>query len=399
MSEQAIDTAEQFEKALNSPKQTWLLCAGISYPANIPLMIPLTKRVLDLARIEKFLGNDEVLTVIDAIEGDIDEDAHIEIFLTHLADLISMSVRARDNNAQVAANKVSYDTLRTLHNGLLELISTTIRWGYRAAWKDDPELVGTPEEPIVKIDEHLNFVDAIFQKNQAGLENIRGTIEFFTTNYDTLIEDALALKQVPYDDGFIGGGVGFWAGYDVAEHRSTKARVVKLHGSIDWVAPEHDASQLFRTRFNDKYPKAENAVVIYPQSTKYINTQLDPFSALFNRFRQNLSDGAERILLICGYSFGDEHINEDIIYAMSKKDSRLTMVAFAQENGGLPEQLETWRKLSWGERIYIASDKGLYRGSAGPFWEVDGGRSWWTFAGVTDLLSNGLPQDIEEALK
>lgn len=397
MSEQAIDTAEQFEKALNSPKQTWLLCAGISYPANIPLMIPLTKRVLDLARTKKFHGNDEILTVIDAIEGDIDEDAHIEIFLTHLADLISMSARARDNKAQVAANKVSFETLTALHNGLLELISTTIRWGYCAAWDDNPELVGTSEDPIVKIDEHLSFVDSIFQKNQAGLENIRGTIEFFTTNYDTLIEDALALKQIPYDDGFIGGGVGFWAGYDISEHRSAKARVVKLHGSIDWVAPKHDASQLLRTRFSDKYPKARNAVVIYPQSTKYINTQLDPFSALFNRFRQNLSDGAERILLICGYSFGDEHINKDIKYAMSRKDSRLTMVAFAQENGGLPEQLEAWRNTSWGERIYIASDKGLYHGNSGPFWAVDGDRSWWTFAGVTDLLSNGLPQDIQEA--
>ncbi len=397
MSDQSIDIAEQFEKALNSPKQTWLLCAGISYPANIPLMIPLTQKVLDLARTEKFLEKDDILKVIDEIEGDIDENAHIEIFLTHLADLISMSVRARGNVAQVGASKVSFETLTTLHNGLLELISSTIRWGYRAAWGDIPELVGTSAEPIVIIEEHLNFVDAIFQKNQAGLENIRGTIEFFTTNYDTLIEDALALKQIPYDDGFIGGGVGFWAGYDIAEHRSAKARVVKLHGSIDWVAPKHDASQLLRTRFSDKYPKARNAVVIYPQSTKYINTQLDPFSALFNRFRQNLSDGAERILLICGYSFGDEHINEDIEYAMSRKDSRLTMVAFAQENGGLPEQLETWRNTSWGERIYIASDKGLYHGNSGPFWTVDGDRSWWTFAGVTDLLSNGLPQDIQEA--
>ena len=82
---------------------------------------------------------------------------------------------------------------------------------------------------------------------------------------------------------------------------------------------------------------------------------------------------------------------------MSRKDSRLTIVAFAQENSGLPEQLETWRNTSWGERIYIASDKGLYHGSSGPFWTLGGDRSWWTFAGVTDLLSNGLPQDIQEA--
>lgn len=37
-----IDVAEQFEKHLNSPKQTWLLGAGVSFLANIPLMHPLT---------------------------------------------------------------------------------------------------------------------------------------------------------------------------------------------------------------------------------------------------------------------------------------------------------------------------------------------------------------------
>lgn len=45
---QDADISEQFEKHLNSPKQTWLLGAGVSYPANIPLMYPLTDRVMEL---------------------------------------------------------------------------------------------------------------------------------------------------------------------------------------------------------------------------------------------------------------------------------------------------------------------------------------------------------------
>ena len=397
MSEQAIDIAEQFDKALNRPKQTWFLAAGISFNANVPLMIPLTTRVLDLARKKMFHENEDILTVIDAIEGDIAEDAHIEIFLTHLADFISMTDRSRDGTVQVGKSKVSRLLLVKLHHGLLDLISNTIRWGYRAASGDNPKQEGTAEKPIVTIDEHLKFVDAVFQKNQAGMERIRGQVEFYTTNYDTLIEDALALKQIPYDDGFVGGGVGFWVGYERAE--KTKARIIKLHGSIDWVAPKYDAAQLLRTRSADTYPNDKNAVVIHPQSAKYVNTQLDPFSALFNRFRENLSDGAERILLICGYSFGDEHINADIEIAMARSGSRLTLVAFAQEDPGLPSQLETWRNTSWGERIFIASDKGLYHGEYGPFWDGgDAERTWWTFSGVTELLSNGLPQEIQEAL-
>jgi hypothetical protein len=40
----------------------------------------------------------------------------------------------------------------------------------------------------------------------------------------------------------------------------------------------------------------------------------------------------------------------------------------------------------------------LYNGDRGPFWELKEGRDWWTFAGVTELLSDGLPADIQEAM-
>lgn len=402
MSDEAKDIAEQFEKAFNTPKQTWLLAAGASFMSNIPLMYPLTRRVLELARTEFFKDEDEILSTIGFIAGDIDESAHIEIFLTHLADLISMSVRSRDHTVQLGDKKVGFDTLTKLHHGLLEIISDTIRWGYRENWDDNGEpadpSVGTSEKPIVSVEHHLDFVRAVFGRNRAGLEALRGPVEFFTTNYDTLIEDALALCGVPYDDGFSGGSIAFWAGYGGGANLSLKARVVKLHGSIDWVAPKDDASRLLRVRHHDAYPAPKNQVVIYPQSTKYVNTQLDPFAELFQRFRRNLADGSERVLLVCGYSFGDEHINQDIEVAMSAPDSQLTLVAFSEERDALPPILDVWRKASWGERIYIVSNKGLYNGDTGPFWELKEGRGWWTFTGVTEMLSDGLPADIQEAM-
>ncbi|GAB5448422.1 SIR2 family protein [Gymnodinialimonas sp.] len=402
MSDEAKDIAEQFEKAINTPKQSWLLAAGASFMSNIPLMYPLTRRVLELARTETFKDEGEVLSTIEFIEGDIDQNAHIEIFLTHLADLISMSVRSRDHSAQLGDTKVSFDILTKLHNGLLEIISDTIRWGYRENWAEDGQQlessVGTSNEPIVTVEHHLSFMRAVFGRNRAGLEALRGPVEFFTTNYDTLIEDALALRGVPYDDGFSGGSVAFWSGYTGATNPTMKARVVKLHGSIDWVAPKDDASRLLRVRHHDAYPAPKNQVVIYPQSTKYVNTQLDPFAELFQRFRGNLADGSERVLLVCGYSFGDEHINQDIEVAMSAPDSQLTMVAFSEERDSLPPILDDWRKTSWGERIYIVSNKGLYNGDRGPFWALEEGRDWWTFTGVTEMLSDGLPADIQEAM-
>lgn len=402
MSDVANDIAEQFEKAFNTPKQTWLLAAGASFMSNIPLMYPLTRRVLDLARTQVFVEDAEFLSTIDYIEGDIDKNAHIETFLTHLADLISMSVRARDHKVQLGNAKVSLEILTDLHHSLLAIISDTIRWGYREKWHDDdapaePE-IGTSAKPIVVAEHHLNFIRAVFGRNRAGLEALRGPVEFFTTNYDTLIEDALALCGVPYDDGFSGGGVAYWAGYGASPSSKLQARVVKLHGSIDWVAPTDEASRLLRVRHHDLYPEAKNQVVIYPQATKYVNTQLDPFAQLFQRFRENLTDGSERVLLVCGYSFGDEHINQDIEVAMSAPDSQLTLVAFSEEKDALPAVLDNWRTTSWGERIYVVSNKGLYNGNRGPFWETGAGRDWWTFGGVTEMLSDGLPIDIQEAM-
>ena len=402
MSDEANDVAEQFEKAFNTPKQTWLLATGASFMSNIPLMYPLTRRVLELARTKMFVDETEVLSTIDFVAGDIDENAHIEIFLTHLADLISMSVRSRDHTVQLGGEKVGFDTLTKLHHGLLDIISDTIRWGYRENWGDNGEPadpnVGTSGEPIVSVEHHLAFVKAVFGRNRAGLEALRGPVEFFTTNYDTLIEDALALRGVPYDDGFSGGSIAFWSGYYGAANPSFKARVVKLHGSIDWVAPKDDSCRLLRVRHHDAYPEPKNQVVIYPQSTKYVNTQLDPFAELFQHFRRNLADGSERVLLVCGYSFGDEHINQDIEVAMSAPDSQLTLVAFSEERDALPPILDAWRKASWGERIYIVSNKGLYNGDRGPFWDLEEGRDWWTFTGVTEMLSDGLPADIQEAM-
>lgn len=397
MKEQNVDIAEQFEKVLNNPKQMWLLGAGISFQANIPLMIPLTTRVLEVAKTIAFHKNNEILTVIKDIKDDIDTDAHIEIFLTHLTDLISMSIRARDKKVKLGNTRVTYATLIKLHNTLLQIISETIRWGYIPATDSQAEIIGSFDAPVVTNIEHLKFTRSIFFNNRAGLEKIRGTVEFYTTNYDTLIEDSLALNQIKYDDGFVGGGVGFWQGYEHDE--KIEARIIKLHGSIDWVAPQNEPSQLLRTRFSDTYPVKTSLVVIHPQSAKYINAQNDPFSELFNRFRLKLADGAERVLLICGYSFGDAHINADIDLAMSKKGSELTIIAFIKEDNELPPQLEEWRKMKWGERVYIASDVGLYQGKVGPIWETKNGRNWWTFSGVTQLISDGLPIDIQEAIE
>lgn len=400
------DIAEQFEKHLNSPKQTWLLGAGVSYPANIPLMYPLTDRVMDLARNDLFSDEADAIRVLDFVVGDCAETSHIEHHLTHLGDLISIAERSRTGGIDIGGRRVSKEKLEEVHQGLIEQIALTVRWGYQAARKNgEGEIVaeaqiGSQGGSIVDISGHRKFVEAVFGTSRAGLDFVRTPVEFFTTNYDTLLEDALALAGIEFQDGFIGGGVAFWNARNYASQTGTRAVVSKLHGSIDWYRPRSGKANLLRVRHGDTYPGHGGSVMIYPQATKYLNTQRDPFAEIFQRFRQRLSYGSDHVLLVCGYSFGDEHINAEIEIAMSSSRNQLTVIAFNDEpNRELPQTLREWQSRPWSQRLFVASPKGIYQGSIGPVFPIEEGkRDWWTFDGAATLLASGLPKDIQEAM-
>ena len=403
-----VDIAVQLEKHLGSPKQTWLLGAGVSFRSNIPLMAPLTDRVLHVARTERYRDDEESTRVIDFLQADVAENANIEDILTHLGDLISMAERSRRRRVIAGREYVTRDKLVEIHGTLLHIISETVRWGYKPPRHGpdgnviEEEAVGVAGAGIVELKEHLSFMKAIFGATRAGLEGIRSPVEFFTTNYDTLLEDALALNEITYQDGFSGGGVAFWNKRNLGFQSTTRAVVTKLHGSIDWYRPLGDPTKLYRVRWNDNYSGNGGGVMIYPQATKYIHAQSDPFAELFQRFRHTLASGTDQVLLTCGYSFGDQHINAEIENALSTPRNQLTLVAFSEGGAeGLPEPIERWRENPvWGKQIFVAGSRGIYQGSSeAVFGREEGGRDWWTFGGVAKLLSEGFPSDVVEQIQ
>jgi len=128
--------------------------------------------------------------------------------------------------------------------------------------------------------------------------------------------------------------------------------------------------------------------LIYPQSTKYVATQRDPFAAQFDLFRRSLLSRDENVLAICGYSFGDEHINQEIELALQHPENKATILAFANSVNSV---LETWQKADWSKRLYIIAEDGLYVGQKGPLIPPEEGerRDWWKIAGVAKLLDIG----------
>lgn len=393
---------ETIDNLLNEPRQMWLLGAGISVDACVPLMYPLTERVKELLS-----GNQQ--KDYQQIRDQLDNSAHVEHVLSHLGDLIAIGSRMKSRSAPIGSDERTIKELQNLHFAIQSAIRQTVQWGYKPKTESESERIGTANAPIVQVTDHVNFIKAIFNKRRAGLER-RPPIPFFTINYDPLIEDALALCRVTFVDGFNGGAMAFWNPDDIGNNFDNPfegafgAKVYKLHGSIDWFVSEEDV--VVRRRELAAYPaETSGKLLIYPQSTKYLVTQKDPFARLLSAFRCGLNDSKQTVLGICGYSFGDEHINEDIERALRQRGNGLTVVAFvnqSKKNGnqtGLPGTLNKWLSPEcnpWNRRIWVASRYDVFHGSLTPVlsMEKEDEFDWWRFTGLTNFLASG-PESIK----
>lgn len=379
------DKIENIKQHLDASKQSWLLGAGISFNAKIPLMYPLTDRVHEI--IENGDSDTDKL-VLTALKGDLEDESHVEHYLSHLGDLIAVAERTKEKVATLAGEKKSIGDLNNTYISIIKAIGETVRYGYQ-----DGE-IGTAEKPIVEIDQHVSFVEALF-RNKSNLEP-RSKITFFTTNYDTLLEDALALCKKEIVDGFSGGAVGFWNPIKEYSRKIDTADVhflYKLHGSIDWHRDE--SKHLVRARYGTKYLSDPSSIMIYPQATKYVETQKDPFSSLFMGLRTTLSASSHNVLITCGYSFGDDHINAELESCLATAGNNTTLIAFTEENPKdefiINPTLDRWLQHSdFGKRIFVAGKKGLYNNSITPETpDAENDLNWWTFSGLTKFLETG----------
>jgi hypothetical protein len=389
MSEASTDLLNQVDQHLNHPNQAWLLGAGISKDAGLPLMMDLTAQVF-----KKSEGKAHA-AVLNAMKAELPPEAHIEHMLSQLGDYMAIAKRVVAKTVTFAGTAYELNALEAAHEAITGDIAEVIRWGYIASKDGAAEIIGSQQTPIVSVEHHSKFVQALFEKRQAGLREPKRPVHFFTTNYDTLIEDAIALGRYPSWDGFSGGAVAF------REHRfgravpndGLRAKVIKLHGSIDWIMGED--GDVWRVRSTDTYPPRKGRVYIHPQSTKYVATQKDPFAAQFSMLRELIGSNSELVLVVCGYSFGDDHINEELERALSIPGNKTTLIAFCWESNGLPTDIERWRKSPWGERVYALTQKGLYCGVHGPLLQKkEGEHEWWSFRGVTRFLEDGGMGDL-----
>ncbi len=360
------DVVQDMRDLLSQRRLAFLLGAGCSKNAGLPLMPELTDEVLE----HKTIGK-ETKKLLDAVREMFSgaKSATIEDYMSEIVDFLSIAERrtqrgATQSKVSVGDQEKDSAELQTALDEIKEAVSSAI---------------GDKE---VDVATHQKFVRAIHGSLQAGKAG-RG-VDYFILNYDTLIEDALGLERVVYSDGFVGAATGWWEPSTFRTDGKV-ARVFKIHGSIDWCLLKGDSLPR-RIRAGIKTESSKNHVLIYPAATKYQETQRDPFAQMLYHMRQSLCppEGKEMVLAICGYSFGDSHVDLEIENALYQSEGRLTIAAFV--NTDKPEgKLEKWLAESTiSEQIRVYANKGFFHGDKKV--ECQKNIPWWKFEVLTRLL-------------
>jgi hypothetical protein len=139
-------------------------------------------------------------------------------------------------------------------------------------------------------------------------------VEIFTVNYDVLVEHALEVERVPTFDGFVGSFRPFFHPDSLRRIEAAPGpswtRLWKMHGSVTWRRVEQDGR--LRVVRGEPDPAGE---MIFPSFQKYDESRQQPYAAFTDRLSRFLEQD-DALLIVAGFSFGDEHINNIVFGAL-----------------------------------------------------------------------------------
>lgn len=188
---------------------------------------------------------------------------------------------------------------------------------------------------------HKDFLNKITAR-----KNNDSRVKLFTTNYDTLFEQAANESGFVVIDGFSFTHprefAGKWFDLDIVNREKTRLKqeesfvskvfhLYKLHGSLNWAKGNKKIIQ------NDN---PNEPLVIYPASEKYESSYEQPYFEMMSRFQQALRK-EETLLIIIGFGFQDKHIKNVIVEAVEQNSSfQLLIVNYNGSDGISTENME-----------------------------------------------------------
>jgi hypothetical protein len=362
------DAVAKLDDLLVQSGRAFLVGAGCSKCAGLPLIAELTDLVLGSDALDG--PSKAILTEAKKLFAGA-ANAHIEDYLSELIDLLAIAERRDERGAtlkEIALGKTGYTAaqLRKTVNQIKQAIARAI-------------------EKKVSIETHRAFVGAVHRTVRVGKASPGHVVDYLVLNYDTAIEDALSLERVPYSDGIDGGVTGWW-NPETFKRDGLAARVLKLHGSINWCEfPDDPLPRRVGPCLQIQAVDDDRRILIWPASTKYRETQLDPYAQLVDRARSVMRPirGSQCVLVICGYSFGDTQINIEVDKAL-RESGDLTIVAFTNEDEPTGK-LKAWNEdQGIRDQVLIYSNRGFFHGEFSERSTKD--LLWWKFENLTRLL-------------
>lgn len=142
-------------------------------------------------------------------------------------------------------------------------------------------------------------------------------VEIFTVNYDVLVEHALESERVPVFDGFVGCYQPYFNADSLRRAETAPGanwtRLWKMHGSVTWKRIEQDG----RVRIVRGEPDPAGEMIM-PSFQKYDESRQQPYAAFIDRLSRFLEQD-DALLIVAGFNFGDEHINNLIFGALENR--------------------------------------------------------------------------------
>ena len=169
-------------------------------------------------------------------------------------------------------------------------------------------------------------------------------IQLFTTNYDTLFEQAARKLGFTIIDGFsfshprVFNGTNF--NYDIVYRERSRIKpdesfipnvfqLYKIHGSIDWQrGKEGEIIQVEKT---------DTPCVIYPASNKYESSYEEPYIEMIARFQQTLRKEGT-LLIVAGFGFKDKHL-QNVIKEAVFQNPHFHMLVVCYDEKGISKEL------------------------------------------------------------
>ena len=261
---------------------------GASDKSRVPGILKMTEDIIN----EISIGHPNFKKPLEKIQKELKDDNH-EPTIEHLLSNITQKHIIVGDESLCGLNKAAWGKLKEQIENKIKAIVSVHK--YKSEYMN-------------------NFIHgdfALWIKNAGRKE----AVEIFTTNYDYLFEIGLEHNDVAYYDGFIGSYYPFFfsASVEDLQFLPTMTKLWKLHGSLGW---KYDENSRKITR---SLPDDSN-IMVYPSFLKYKKKKKQPYVSFMDRL-SNYIKKDDGVLFICGYSFGDYHINDVLINALEKSNT------------------------------------------------------------------------------